>query len=217
MSDKTMSDKTSGKTWLEPVLRRDLSGVEAPAELWERVQRRAETPRKTATGTGLKPLAWAFAAVLFVMAGVWGMRVHESHAAGPILAERSGGAEHAVSAERAGLALQSGDPVQIRTWVRTNTGLDLALPAVLESSVQMTGVKVVNASAPAVEVTYRVGGRETTLLVARSSNSAGVRHADLRNVNYDGRISWVMRGQVYTLLCASPEDARVACLLCHAS
>jgi hypothetical protein len=200
-----MSDKTSDQAWLETVLRRDLSGVEAPAELWERVQRPVELHRKTGAQAGLKPLALTFAAVLFVMAGVWGMRAHESHAAGPVLAER------------AGLALQSGDPVQIRAWVRSNTGLDLALPEVLEPSVRLIGVKVVNAATPAVEVAYRVGDREATLLVARSSGSAGVRHADLRNVKNNGRISWVMHGQVCTLLCANPEDARLACLLCHAS
>jgi len=188
--------------WLEPALRRDLSKVEAPAELWERVQRPAVVGRET----GSRPVAWAIAAVVFGVAGVLGLRAHESHAAGAAVAERAGGAE-----------FLSGNPVQIRGWVRSSTGLDLALPAVLDPSIHLMGARVVNPAVPAVEVSYRVGSHEATLLVARSSGSAGARHADLRTVNNDGKITWVMHGQVYTLLCVNPEDARVACLLCHAS
>ena len=187
--------------WLEPVLRRDLNRVEAPAELWERVQRPAAVRQES----GVRPLAWVVAAVLFVVAGVLGLRAHESHAAG------------AAVGERGGTEFLSGDPAQIRGWVRSSTGLDLALPEVLEPSVQLLSARVVNPAVPAVEVSYRVGSREATLLVARSSGSAGARHADLRTVNSDGKITWVMHGQMYTLLCVNPEDARVACLLCHAS
>jgi hypothetical protein len=185
----------SDKGWLESVLSRDLKKVEAPAELWERVQRPAAARRSS----GAIRLVWSFALGLVVIAtAVLGLRGHESQAAG--------------SAE-----LRSGDPAQVRGWVRSNTGLDVALPGVLAPSVRLMGARIVNASVPSVEVAYRVGDHEATLLVARTSGSVATRHADLRTVNNDGKITWVMHGQEYTLQGAGPEEARVACLLCHAS
>lgn len=188
-----MSNK---QAWLEQALSRDLTKVEAPPELWERVQPGAEIRREQ----GARPLVWAFAAALSALALVLGMR-HEPHAAGV-----------AVAAE-----LQSGDPTEIRAWAKRSAGLDIALPAALEPSVQLLSARVVNPAAPAVEVSYRVRGQAATLLVARNSGPMGMRHADLRTLNNDGRISWVLHGQVYTLTCFNPEDARAACLLCHVS
>jgi hypothetical protein len=195
------------ESWLESALRRDLMRVEAPAELWERVQ----NPPAQRRETGAKPLAWALAALL-VVAAVLGLRARESHAAGAVTAD-----------------LQSGDPAQIRAWVRSSTGLDIALPDVLSQSVRLVGARVVNPTVPSVQVAYRVGDRDATLLVARTSDSGSIRHADLRTVNNDGKITWIMHGQMYTLSgagplsctsplpCTSPDDARVACLLCHVS
>lgn len=184
----------SEQKWLESALSRELGKVEAPAELWERIQKPVAIRRET----GGRPLAWVFAAVLFLVAGALGLRVRESHAAGPA-------------------ELRSADATLIRNWVRSNTGLDLALPEVLGSSIHLEGARVVNPAAPSVEVSYQAGGREATLLVARAAGSSGIRHADLRAVSNDGKITWIMNGQVYTLSSAGPEEARVACLLCHAS
>jgi hypothetical protein len=190
-----MSDKRSSeKSWLESALSRDLAKVEAPAELWERIQSPAPARVKTAS----RPLAWTAALALIVLGVAVGLRTHESHAAG--------------SAE-----LRSGDPSQIRGWVQSSTGLDVELPDTLAPSVRLTGARIVNAAVPSVELAYRVGDREATLLVARDAGSAGMRHADLKTVNNDGKITWGMHGQIYTLSTAGPEDAHVACLLCHAS
>jgi hypothetical protein len=184
----------SEKNWLESALGRELEKVAAPAELWQRVQRPAAR-RRAVVGR----LAWAFVLGLAVVAAAGlGLRTHASHTAG--VAE-----------------LRSDDPVQIRGWVRGSTGLDVALPGVLAPAVRLTGARIVNAGVPSVEVAYRVGDREATLLVTRAAGSGDVRHADLRAVSEDGKITWAMHGQVYTLSTGGLEEARTACLLCHVS
>lgn len=184
----------SDQEWLKSALSRELTEVGAPAELRERLQ----APASVRGESGGRPAAWAFAAVLIVVAGLLGLRVRESQAAGPA-------------------ELRSANATQIRNWVKSNTGLDVALPEVLGPSIRLEGARVVNPSLPSVEVSYQTGGRETTLLVARATGSTGVRHADLKNVSNDGKITWIMNGQVYALSSAGPEEARAACLLCHAS
>jgi len=190
--------------WLEQVLSRDLAKVEAPPELsdrvlWDRVPAGAQVRRERV----MPPLAWAFGAALLVLALALGVR-HESHAAG--LGQLKLG------------QLQSGDPVQVRAWVKSSTGLDVALPDVLGSSVQLLGARVVDPSVPSVEVEYRVHNLGATLLVAKASDAAGTRHADLKTVaNRGGKITWIARGQLCTLSCPGAEEERVACLLCHAS
>jgi len=178
---------------LEELLKRDLRKVEAPVELRERVE--------SALRRAGNPITWTFATALplAVVAVFLGVRSHESPAANASVSE----------------------PTQARAWVKSRTGLDLELADPLPPSVRLVSVRVVDPAAPSVEVTYQSGGRTGTLLVARASGVSTSRHADLRNVSADSKIAWVAHGQSYTLTTASPpsrpDDARAACLLCHAS
>jgi hypothetical protein len=205
--------------WLQTVLLRELGPVEAPTELWDRVRiGPGAGPRDTRS-----PMVWMLAAAVAIVIAVLAVRARERPL--PVLANASR------------REFQSGDPAQIRAWLNAQAGIDVALPAVLQPSVRLIGASVVNRVEPAVQVVYRVGDREASLLVEKTSHpegagAGGARHADLR-ADPNGKITWVMRGQMYTLACFGPgragqpgglgqagglrhEDARVACLLCHA-
>jgi hypothetical protein len=191
--------------WLQTVLHRDLGPVEAPAELWDRVRiGPAAGPRATRL-----PMVWTLAAAVAIVIAVLAVRGRER--ALPVLANASR------------LEFQSGDPAQIRAWLNAHAGIDVAIPGVLQPSIRLLGASVVHRTEPAALVVYRVGDREATLLVEKTSQTGGARHADLRTEpDGGGKITWVMHGQLYALACFGPggglreEDARVACLLCHA-
>jgi hypothetical protein len=209
--NKQMESGLDKKQWLPAILRRDLAQVEAPAELWYRVQgASAAAPRHPR-----RPLAWTLAVALVIVAAVLAVRAREEPA--PLAASAAG------VVEPARIEFQSGDPAQIRAWLNRKAGIDVALPGVLEPSIRLLGASVVNRSEPAIQVVYMAGDREATLLVEKTSQSSAIRHADLRaEPNASGKITWVMRGQRYTLQCFEPggfgrEDARIACLLCHTS
>lgn len=96
--------------------------------------------------------------------------------------------------------LRSGDAGEIRGWVKAQAGIDVPLRA------QPAGVHLVGASFTkgSVEITYRVGGR------------AGRLEVDGRKAGSSARVfTWSMDGHTYTLECATPEDLKVACNLCH--
>jgi len=193
--------------WVETSLRRDLVQVEAPAELWDRVQGAPVAGRPSSRW----PMVWALAGAVLVV--ILAARTREPSIpieSAPALAEASR------------LEFQSGDPARVRAWANAQAGIDVALPDALPPSVRLIGASVVNRIEPAVQVAYQVGDRGATLrvekLVAKAAQGGVLRHADLRaEPNRSGKIMWVMRGQMYTLECFGPEDARVACLLCHAT
>jgi hypothetical protein len=105
---------------------------------------------------------------------------------------------------------RSGDASRIREWVQVHTGLDVPLQA--SPALRLVGAKGTDGRA---EIACRVGDRDVKLVVSRASG--GVVEASAHQ-SYQGRksVSWTMRGQLYTLACATPEDLQVACLLCHA-
>jgi hypothetical protein len=106
---------------------------------------------------------------------------------------------------------RSGDPVEIRGWLRARTGFDIPLRADPPGSIRLVGA---HASASAAEVDYQIDGRDASLTVAAAPPGArpnGPRHSAGARVS-----SWVAGGQLYTLACARPEDSQLACLLCHA-
>jgi hypothetical protein len=96
--------------------------------------------------------------------------------------------------------MRSGDALQIRAWVKDKTGIDVPLRA-HAAGVQLTGARVARGS---VEIAYRVGKRDGKLMVGGRPSASGARV-----------FTWSMDGRMYTLECATPEDLKVACNLCH--
>jgi hypothetical protein len=96
-------------------------------------------------------------------------------------------------------SVHSGDAGEIRAFVKARAGIDLPLRA-QAAGVRLTGATLVKGS---VEIAYRVGGRDGRLTVdGRHGSGARV-------------FTWSMGGHSYTLECATPEDLKVACNLCH--
>ena len=85
--------------------------------------------------------------------------------------------------------LSSSNAVQIRNWVQVHAGIDLPLRADPPSAIRLTGARV---SHRITEVTFEIGGRAGVLRVPAKATH-----------------------QSYKLACATPEDERLACLLCH--
>ncbi len=96
--------------------------------------------------------------------------------------------------------LRSGDAGEIRSWVKARAGIDVPLRA-RPAGVQLMGANFAKGS---VEIVYRVGGRDGRLKV------------DGRPAGSSARVfTWSMDGHTYTLECATPEDLKIACNLCH--
>jgi hypothetical protein len=155
------------KTWIESELVGGLRPVEAPGELWGRVEAgriagcRQDCLPHNVAHTG----RWVVALVTLVLSVVvW------------------------ASYPRT-LGIRSSQGSLVREWVRVNAGLDVPLRGD-PSPVRLVGARVVKGG---VEIACRVGNREARLVVSKAASSHGR----------------------YTLKCATPEDMKTACLLCH--
>lgn len=106
--------------------------------------------------------------------------------------------------------IQSADPAQIRAWVLANTGIDV--PLSLAAPVQMASVGSIDRGRGA-EIAYEIDGQRAILRVTPANADQAVAHT--RVITGARLAKWVLRGQVYTLECASPEGLQSACRLCH--
>jgi len=111
---------------------------------------------------------------------------------------------------RRDLVLQSDNSAEIREWVKANAGLELPWLG-RASQLRLTGTRLMRGD---LEVACRIGDHPAKLLVAKGKSN--VRHGS-QIAPGQGTISWGMSNRVYTLACATPEDLRIACLLCHNS
>jgi hypothetical protein len=191
---------------IEPVLERHLGPVTAPDELWKRIQY-PKAPRQQAFHLRL---VWALPAGLLVLAMMWaiypGPEVHSTQALGM----------RALSRGPADLEFRSAEAGEIQAWVKTRTGLDVPILAEPAPTIRLLGAQVVTGRTMMAEVGYRIGDRDAVLLISKadSTRTGNGRHSGpFGDTRY---FSWAMGGQVYTLACATPEDLRVACQLCHA-
>ena len=200
------------KDWNDPELKRHLGPVKAPDELWDRVhgaQGSASVHVWKTRGRGVWQWAAAAAATVAIVAGIMVWQTREL-----------GGEERAVRAlSRAPEQLQfrTADLVELRTWVKSGTGMDLPLPVRTASSVELVGAYVNRkGSAPTAEISYRVGGVDATLVVSKIPMNGDGRHQFVKSGSFHGSSfqSWTMRGQMYTIASA---DARAGCLLCHST
>ena len=180
--------------WLDLALSQELRPVEAPEELWRRVQA-ARRPGATAHRTirfGLP--AFATVAVLLAVTVLWSGR-------------RGAGLEAVAARELAGpasLQMHSNDAAEIGAWLRREAGVDVALPP---GHAKLEGARVIREHGAVIgAVSYRVGNESALLLVARAGESfrAPAKH---------GGLTWQRQQQVYAVACSSPGPA--ACALCH--
>ena len=106
----------------------------------------------------------------------------------------------------------------ITGWVKSNTGLDVPVRQDPKAPIRLVGASVVRTEkVPTAEIAYRVGSHDVALRVTKAEGAAAeTGHQGLAGIQGRKSASWTMRGQLYTLACATPEDLKVACLLCHA-
>jgi hypothetical protein len=115
------------------------------------------------------------------------------------------------------LDLRSEDPLEIRTWVKAKTNIDIELPG--SGAVRLLGARLIRLDgAPIAAVAYKVGDSAATLFVCRKRSVTGgnepIKHVFSR-VNAQ-LFTWSMREQVYTIASSSAKEPQAACLLCHA-
>ena len=106
---------------------------------------------------------------------------------------------------RRDLVMQSGSATQIREWVTANAGFDVPLAG--STPIRLTGARLMRGD---VEIACRVGDHQAKLLVSKGNSS--LQHGAQPT---KATVSWGMAGRVYTLASATPEDLKIACLLCH--
>jgi len=177
--------------WIETILARKLYRVAAPEELWDRIDNRSLT---VATRTERLPSRDRKGAVLG-----WSL------VAATLVVVLVWGLR-----PRRDLVLRSDSAWQIREWVQANAGLDIPLLG-HSAQVRLTGARLMRGD---VEIACRVGDHQAKLLVSKGNSS--LRHGALPTKSRS-TFSWGMSGRLYTLACATPEDLKIACLLCHSS
>jgi len=196
------------KDWHEPELSRHLGPVKAPDELWDRVHGSEVSSSKRAHSFK-RQMAWGWAAAsLATVAVVAGIVWLNRDLSGEELAVR------ALSRAPEQMEFRSGDLTEVRTWVKTGTGLDVPLPGSTAPSVRMIGATITRNGTPTAEISYRVGTLDASLVVSKVEGDG--RHKVVKSGSYHGAnfVSWTMRGQMYTIAAA---DARVGCMLCHST
>lgn len=202
---------------LDRLLESHLGPVSAPDHLWDLVQH----PPARQSSPHLRTSVLLLAAALLA-AAAWIFLLNRTNQ--PL--SRQDLAIQALAHEPEDLELRTDTVTEIRTWVKSKTGLDIPLPAATSQAVQMTGVCAVKGGAPAVEVSYRVGGHNAALVVSKAGlmSSVGPKHRFLKceSIGSTRVSSWTMRGQLYTLAYASPGEVALGgsqdeCLLCHSA
>ena len=181
--------------WLEPELQRGLGEVAAPEELWDRIQ----SPQAAQTNRARPRLVLAMAAVVILAA----------LALSRVRSEDETLAVQALASSSPQLAFRCQNSVQLRAWVRANTGLDVPLRSKPAPSIQLIGARTVEGHA---EIAYRAGNNDAVLVVSKAASGV----AKIPHSRSNGRISsWVTAGQRFTIACNDPADFQLACRLCH--
>jgi len=199
----------------ERELKRHLAPVKAPDELWDRV--------RSGRASHLKPRPaamtwrWAAAAVAAVAVAAGAMAWLNRPLSNEELAVR------ALNHSPEQMEFRSESLAELRTWIKSGTGLDIPLTGRATPSVRLIGAHVVKASvirkgSPAVEISYRVGDSGVALVISKAPPQGDGRHAFVKSGSSHGANfqSWTMRGQMYTIASVGASaDARVGCMLCH--
>jgi hypothetical protein len=188
-------------TKLETLLSRHLHPVQAPDELWQRIQ------GGEAAGRSI-PTRWPFWAIAAAAAAMLALCFSLRSATAPEL-EKLAARESRTGGER--LDFRSGDPLEIRNWVKTHAGLDVPMPGKLTEDVQLIGVSLLPGDQPVACISYRVRGQVARLLVTHGEFAG--QHSAAPPAN--GPYSWTLQRQTYLLASSNPQETSAACVLCH--
>jgi hypothetical protein len=203
------------KEKFEPELARHLGPVNAPDQLWDRVHGAASAGRSVRTTPTAWNPAWAWVSAVALVAIAAGLTVWLNRDPNRGMTSEQI-AVRALSRTPDQLQFRSADLTELRTWVKSGTGLDVPLPVRTASSVQMVGAYVSRKGTTTAEISYRVGGVGVALVVSKIPLEGDGRHEFVKAGSYhDANFqSWTMRGQMYTIASA---DAKMGCLLCHST
>lgn len=180
--------------WLDAALTENLRPVGAPAELWDRVQMpRISTSQAAGRSTGWR-LALASAVAVILVVALWSF--------GPGSRE-----------------FRSSDPMAIRAWVKDRCGVALPLSAEASPAIRLSAVRLQKDGGKdrgaSAEVAFRVEDRPALLQISQLESAPVGELAHHRFAADAKSVSWVAEGRLFTLACATPEDLRIACSLCH--
>jgi hypothetical protein len=100
--------------------------------------------------------------------------------------------------------------------VKAGSDLDIPLRGQPAPAVHLIGASLTRQGTPAVEISYRVGDMDATLVISKATGDGDGKHAFVKSGSYHGANfqSWTMRGEMFTIAAA---DARVGCMLCHST
>ena len=195
-----MASTENSMAWLEAALAENLRPVSAPAGLWDRV----EMPAVAKNSAAGRSMAWRLALTTAVAAalvvGLW-------------------------SFGRAGFLFRSqefrsSDPAAIRAWVKDRCGFGLPLSAGVPPEIRLSEVRLQNdarkSTERSAELAFNVENRPALLRISPVEAAAAGVPARHRAAGDAKSVSWVAEGRLFTLACATPEDLRIACSLCHA-
>jgi hypothetical protein len=116
--------------------------------------------------------------------------------------------------------LRSSDAAAIRAWVKDRCGFALPLSAQALPQIRLASVRFERNGADdrdgSAELAFRVENRPALLQISQVDGAASAEPAH-HELAADARsVSWMADGRLFTLACATPEDLRIACSLCHA-
>jgi hypothetical protein len=111
---------------------------------------------------------------------------------------------------------RSSDPAAISAWVKDRCGFALPLSAQASTAIRLSAVRL-QRNGPFAEVAFRVDNRPALLQISEVDGTRPHEAASHHRLTADARsVSWVTKGRLFALECATPEDLRIACSLCHA-
>ena len=195
--------------WLGAMLEKGLGREKAPGELWNRVAS-GPSGRKPRP---VRPPIWAISGIAAVVIAIGVFVSLEKPRSLEALAMMG------LSRSPESLDFRSSRAPQIRQWVKTKTGLDVALTDTSAASIRLLGARVLKAEVPAAEIAFQIGDSRATLVVSKPENlvAQSMAHRQITAEPHEGAAvySWTAHSQRYTLACASPREFQAACQLCH--
>lgn len=199
--------------WLDLELAHRLAPVTAPEGLWERIESGRRTVRRKPgrARPARRSTVWrAWPVVALASVALAAMALWLADTRPPVLDIRQLAAAGSHGRLRpAALDLQSGDPGEIRDFLRRQANVDVPLRAA--AGIRLQGARVLRGGGrPVGAVEYRVGQDSVTLLVAHADPACPL------PPHGNHSAAWQARDQVFALACPNPERLEAACLLCHA-
>src|SRR5579862_2732927 len=208
------------RPWLERELERQFAPAAAPDSLWSRIERQRLARRPSVPRMVLWP---AVAALILAASADLLWQLNQARKSLRDLAQFTKTELRAVADANNVPELKSGDPAEIRRWVKDNGNIEIEMTAQPSPGVRLLGARLVRVGGKLIAaVGYRVGENTATLLVSQNrldvvGGSPAARHLVSQTDGENGQrlYLWNMRDESYTIAWAGPHDSEGACLLCH--